>query len=305
MIRKESRASPSASSRARRIAIAQISGTTFLWGTIPVGVKLALPSFDPYAISFLRYALSVLFLLGVLAVQRKRWSWPQAPKGILLAGGVASAANYLFYNVGLTKTTASAAAFIIQGESAVLALLAWLVLRERWTAAKAWGITLCTLGVCIVGWGGQPWAKLFNSQTFLGNLMVFCAGVSWAIYAVCQKAVAPHADPLSSLLAFLGLSALFTGLFWAAHWTPPHHLTPVSVADMIYMGLFGTGLSYWLLALALQNMDAGTAGMWTTPLPLVSAILAYSLLHERPSVYTGAGGAFVLAGLLMLSKHED
>jgi drug/metabolite transporter (DMT)-like permease len=74
---------------------------------------------------------------------------------------------------------------------------------------------------------------------------------------------------------------------------------------MVYMGVFGTGLSYLLLVLALQKMDAGTAGMWTTPLPLVSSILAYTLLHERPSIYTGVGGALVLAGLLSLSKHED
>ncbi|MBW3624258.1 MAG: DMT family transporter [Armatimonadetes bacterium] len=289
----------------RGTAILQASGTTLLWGTIPVAVKLVLPSFDPYAIAFLRYALGTLALLIWFRSQGKAWTWPRVSMGVMLVGGVASALNYIFYNLGLSYTTASAASFIIQGEAVVLLLLAWVFLDEGWSGFKAVGSIVCTVGMLIVGWNGHPLHEVFHSSKLLGNLLVFLAGTSWAVYAVCQKRALRQAESLQALIAFFLLASVLTGVAWAVAGTWPHDFTPVTVGGMLYMGILGTGLSYLLLTQAMRHMDASTAGMWTTPMPIVTAAMAFLLIGERPSFYTWVGGALVLAGLLILAREEE
>ncbi len=287
-----------------RVAILQALGTTFLWSITPTLVKLTLPHFDPFAIAFLRYALATTFLLGMLAARGDPWRPPRGVGGLLALGGLGAAFNYFFQIQGLRYTTASASSFIIQWEGVALLLIGWAVLGERWTRAKAWGSLVCSVGVFLVGWNGEPWAALFNSSTALGNGMVFLAGLSWSVYAACQKAITGRVHPLHALTTFFMVASVFTGAAWIGLGAWPHAFPLWPTLGVVFMGVMGTGFSYVLLALALRHMDAGTAGMWTTPLPVLSAVIAWWVLHERPSVWTWTGGALTLIGLLILSREE-
>jgi drug/metabolite transporter (DMT)-like permease len=285
-------------------ALAQVVGTTFLWGFTPTLVKLILPVFDPFAIAFLRYLIATIFLLGVLRARGKPWRWPKVSSGLLLLGGLGAAFNYFFQLVGLKYTTASASSFIIQGEAVALLFIAWLFLGERWTRLKAWGSLVCTVGVLIVGWNGVSWGEIFNSSMLAGNVLTFFGGVSWAVYAACQKVVSRSTDALQTLAVFFLLATLITGLVWPFMGTWPHQVTPTALLGILLLGTCCTGLGYLLLAQAMRTMDAGTTGMWTTPLPVFASIIAYFALGEKPSLYTWAGGSLVLAGLLILSREE-
>lgn len=279
--------------------------TAFLWSLVPIFVKQILPFFDPYVIAFARYFFATLFLAFIHYFSGGRFWLGKPHQKPLIYAALAGTGNYIFYNVGIKLTTANAASLIVKFESVILIILATWFLKEPWTIHKRWGTGLCTFGLVLVGWNGQPLRYLFGSEYLLGNFLVFIAGACWAVYAVFQKILSRDLSILEILVPTFSLSSLFTGLVALLVGEPPRPPTPYALLALILLGVACTGLSYFSLGFALNRADAGVVGMVTMTLPLFTIIEAYFILGEVPTLWQIIGGAFLILGVAIISKSEQ
>lgn len=302
-LRMSSSSSPPRAERRLGAAAAHVLATVVLWSVVPVVVK----TLEPYSlmVALCRLLFAALALAMIQVAMGRRPFRLRGSRWLLLLGGAAMAGNYCLYNIGLKSTTASAANLVIQDEAVFLVLLAHWILKEAWDRWKSAGIALCTLGVLLVAVNGRPLSQLLRYQDLSGDAVVFVAGAFWAVYAICQRLLSRTDGTLDSLTGIFGAGTLCTALVVAGLGTGGPLPVPFRVlAWGAVLGSAVTGFSYVLLFRGISLSDVTTAGMMTTVLPLFTAVEAHFVLGDRITGWMGAGGALILAGLLLVARQE-
>ena len=82
------------------------------------------------------------------------------------------------------------------------------------------------------------------------------------------------------------------------------HVTWQSVAALAYLGLLGTGLAYVFLAKGLAHLEAATAGILNSLLPVFTLVQAHYFLHEPITVYLLGGAACVMGAVMLILGHQ-
>lgn len=297
------------------MAALYVLGTVWLWSLIPLAVKVSYQSFNFGFIAFSRLAVGA-FVFALMEVragrglrfpgrrsdERLRGPARIGPLGWVFVAGIGIAGDLLLYTLGLRYTTASAATLIVSTDGIILALLGVLVLRERgsWFKVGA-GVTALT-GLVLVGWNGQDWGQLLGSAYFAGNALVLCAALCWATYALGQRVLVER--PGGGLFTIFVVGAAVAGI--AALTQRPTHgpITWQAVGGLAYLGLGGTGLAYILLTKGMARMEAATAGLLGSTLPIFTMVEAHLLIGERITVYLVSGAALIIAGVSLIMRHQ-
>ena len=121
------------------------------WGASFIATKVALQEIHPATVVWLRFGIGVLILglaahwRGQLALLKKK----DIPYFALL-GFVGITFHQWLQSTGLVTAQASTTAWIVATTPIFMALLGWLVLREKLTKYQVFGIVLATIGVLMV-----------------------------------------------------------------------------------------------------------------------------------------------------------
>jgi len=73
-------------------------------------------------------------------------------------------------------------------------------------------------------------------------------------------------------------------------------------ASILYMAAFSSVAGYLILYWVLRWMPASRVGMFVYAQPVMATVLGIVLLHEAPGAALYAGGALVLAGVLVSER---
>jgi drug/metabolite transporter (DMT)-like permease len=289
--------------------------TVWIWSAIPLAVKVAYASFNFGFIAFCRMASGALVFGLVhwasgrslrLPADDRRPDLP-GPRSVglvswIFIAGLAIGGDLLLYTLGLRWTTASAATLIVSTDGVVLALLAAVVLREPMSKLKVAGALSALAGLLLVGWNGQNLSALLGSEYFLGNLAVLGAAFCWATYGLGQRVLA--STPGSSLFPIFLVGSGVTGLALLLQ-SPAHSpVTWPAVLALAFLGLFATGLAYICLAKGMQHLEAATAGLITSTLPVWTMLQAHYLLGEAITPYLLAGATLIISAVLLIVQHQ-
>ncbi|HEX6738557.1 MAG TPA: DMT family transporter, partial [Vicinamibacteria bacterium] len=155
------------------------------WGLSFVATKAALREVSPPTLIAVRFALGVVLLLALLArrgggVVPPRDAWG----GLALMGFVGVLVHQALQAVGLTLTSAAKTGWLIGLTPVWSAVLAALVLRERFGAAKVAGLALGFLGAALVVTGGRPPGEVLALPSTRGDLLILASTLNWAVYTV-------------------------------------------------------------------------------------------------------------------------
>ena len=168
----------------RRRDYAFVILASVFWGTAFPGTKLIVGTVDPLVITMARLGIGALLGVAVLAaMHRLRWSFLRDPW--VWALGLVNSLAFNLQNVGLAYTTASKTALLANVNIVFIAILMVVVYKERATLHRAAGIGLGLLGIVVLATKLNPAA--LGGGDFLGDVLVFFAGVMWAFYVVGLK----------------------------------------------------------------------------------------------------------------------
>jgi drug/metabolite transporter (DMT)-like permease len=232
--------------------------------------------------------LSVLRLLrdkGWRASGLARHDWPWL-LGAIAFGGVLGP---LLLMVGLARTTAATASLLLNLESVLTALLAWLVFKESTDRRIVLGMGLIVAGAAVLTWPAGE-AAVWG----IGPLALAGAGLAWAIdNNLTRKVSASDALFIASSKGLVA-GVVNTGLAFAlgAAWPAPSF-----GASAMLIGFLGYGLSLVLFVLALRGLGAARTGAYFSTAPFVGVALAIAVFGEPASNGFWLAAALMAAGV--------
>ena len=268
-----------------------------LYGTIPLLGKSFVRNFHPLFVAFtLTLTVGLYFL--VIALWRKDLFHNFLRKEIawVVLIGIFAAIGSLFSFFGLSVGRASHAGFFFQFETFFAAILASIFLKEKLSKVQIRGLMLMLVGAYV-------FATSLSHSFETTNLFFLASAFVWSINSVIAKSmIKKHFSPF--FLAFgRNFFSLFI-LFPLSFRYIPENLQKLAVQDVFYFLLYGLVVAGLTLSLytAFKYIKVAMALSYQLLSPIITALLAFFIFGERLSSIQLIGGAFILAGLYLMTK---
>ena len=277
------------------------------WALSFVAIKVAMTEMRPETMIWLRQLLGVL-TVGLIVWMRGSWEKPargDLPR-LALAGFVGVVLHQWLQAQGMLTTTATVSAWLSALAPALMAVMAWLWLRERFMPRQALWLLLAGLGAILVSAGSWP-ALLRGSFGGRGVVLVLASALVWALYSILLKRLVRtrKAGTVTLATLFLGWLLLLPLFIWRAGWADLSRIGPSGWAAVLVLGVGSTGLASIMYNYALKHLSGTLAAALQYPEPLLVAVLAGVLLSESFTPAMAVGGLLILFGVWRVERATD
>ena len=213
--------------------------------------------------------------------------------------------NFLFtlcMVTGVSLTSAVTAGVTMSAIPVAVAVLSWLILRERITGRTWAAVVLAVAGIALYAWAKpQEAASAQTPYTWLGQVLLLAAVLCEALYAVIGKQLTASLSPkrISAIINLWGfaLSTPF-GLYLA--WK--FDFGSVSSAMwglLLFYALAACVWTVWLWMTGLRAVPAAQAGIFTVMLPVSAALVGMVALGEQISALQLLALGIALVGVVV------
>ncbi|MGA3404471.1 MAG: EamA family transporter [Candidatus Bathyarchaeia archaeon] len=282
-----------------------VMGAGFLWGFMGILAKLAYAqSIGPISLAWFRLVVAIP-LLGLFLVI-KRYSITVSRHEMLLFIGFGFCSLTVFealYFTAYAYTTVQHAAALLYTAPAFVAVLSWVILKEKFSRAKVAAVTLSVTGAfLIVGIArGQP---LFGSITQLGDWLAIASGLAYSSWYIFGKILGQNREPaVTTFLAMIfGALLLFPIMFALEGVHPPANLYGWGL--IVVVGLVPTAVAYVLYLTGLKLIEPTQASVFAIVEPLTAAVVGFLFLQERLSYDSIVGFVLIISSIVLLSLRE-
>jgi drug/metabolite transporter (DMT)-like permease len=260
-----------------------------------LGVTTSLTVYD---LTMLRFVTAGILLAPV--VMRKGWALDRLgwPRLLVLVSG-AGAPYVLVASSGLRFAPAAHAGALMPGVMPLfVALLAALLMKEKFSAQRKVGYALIALGVLAIV--GTTALAVSGDQT-KGHLLFLTAALMWACYAIVLRQ--SRLDPLhAAALVAAGSCLLYLPFYFV---TQGAHALGAPLRDLAFQALF-QGVVVSILALfffgkGITLLGASAGAAFSALTPALAALLAIPILGEVPAPKDWFAIVAVSAGVFLAS----
>lgn len=291
----------------QRNAILIALAAAALFGAATPLAKALLGSMSAFLVAGLFYLGSGLGLCACIAIRRwrqgdagsaaqhrfQRTEWPWL-FGAILAGGVAGPALLM---LGLSSTPAATSSLLLNLESVLTAVIAWVVFRENVDVQVLLGMLAIVAGGVLLSLHPGHFALS------VGALLIFGACLCWAIdNNLTRKVAANDAMVIACLKGLIAGPVNLTIAFSLGATLPSASL----VAAAMLTGFAGYGVSLVLFVVALRHLGTARTGAYFSVAPLFGVALSLVLWPELPSITFWIAAMFMALGvwLHVRERHE-
>ena len=212
--------------------------------------------------------------------------------------------NFLFSIAmlnGIARTTATAAGVILATLPAAVAVLSWLLLRERLGPRVLLAIALAVVGIAVLQFarGGAD----TREASLLGNALMLGAVLCEAIYVIFARRLAGRRSALrvSALINLWGLALIAP---WGlARW----HEVPFATiglglwALLAFYSIAASLVAVWLWMTGMKVVPASEAGVFTVALPISATLVGVLLLGESFSLLHALALLLATTGVVLIA----
>lgn len=296
------------SPRDLRIAQILLFLTPAMFTTNMVLARATAGLIPPVALAELRWLGVVLLLLPFCG--RELWraraqllaDWQHLAVLGFLGMGICGAGVYY----GAATTTATNIGLIYATSPVQIILLSRALFGEGFSLRQGAGTAIALLGVLVIILRGDPMALLHLSFS-TGDLIIFGASVSWALYSVLLKHW-PSSLSVTARLAAIALAGVVVMLpvqVWElATIGPPRFDLPTVAAVATLIVVPGVG-AYATFSYMTKHLGASRTALMLYLSPIYTAAMAWLLLGEAFAFYHWLGAALVLPGLYLATHKPD
>ena len=284
-----------------------VTFTMFCWATTTVLVRYIRDDAPPMALSFWRLVFAFLILIPItyprirsqIVIIRQHWKMLALLSILLWFGG-----NALLF-LSLQFTIAINAAVINSVEPVIIVILAWVLFRDEFTKRQAIGAVLSLGGVLILIAAGSL-ERLLGLNFNLGDIIVFCAYISWGLYAVLLRKLPKQLDPIVvvTLMLGFGIPILFLPYLIESFYFRPIQLNWLTFGTITYLGLFSGAISMIGWVYGIKTLGPIRAGQFLHLIPAFTIVLAMLVLGESLKNYHLFGIIFIVVGIYLASIRQ-
>ena len=283
----------------------KLLATMFFWGGTWVAARYAVQTVAPLGVAVWRFLFAAASLL-VLVI----WKYGRLPalsrRELLVVLGLGTTGIFLYnlaFLYGMQHIAAGRGALVVATTPIITLLAAAWLLKEGMTALKALGSLLALAGCLTVIGKGDPLA-LLGGKVGAGETLILGCAVMWAAYTLLGR-IGTQTMPALVMTAYAS-AAGFVMLLVLALLADPARLVPDYSAGawgaILFLGLFGTTLGFTWFSAAVQEIGAQRASIFINLVPVAAVLQGALLLGERLDPSVLAGGAIVIAGVMLTQR---
>jgi drug/metabolite transporter (DMT)-like permease len=289
-------------------AIAKALFAVIVWGASFIATKISLRYVSPITVVWLRFGMGVAILGFVVAI-RKQFKWPENKEWLFFAllGFLGITFHQWLQSTALLTSRASTTAWLVATTPVFMALLGWLVLKEKLNWLQTAGIILAMLGVLLVVSDGNPKAISFSQFGAPGDILVLISSLNWAIFSALSRHGLKSHSAASMIFYVMAFGWLFTSTLFLNSSGPSEisQLTFDGWISIAFLGVFCSGLAYVAWYDALQVLSTGQLGAFLYLEPPVAVIIAALILSEPATWAAILGGVIILLGVWMVNRTKS
>nr|WP_279305863.1 DMT family transporter [Leptospira perolatii] len=285
--------------------------TALLWGLAFHSAKIAMLNASPIMVASLRFGFASIFALILFKVEangkplseidRKNWFYLfwMSFFGIFIYN--------LFFFEGLMRTSAVSGSLIAGSNPGITALISVLLGLEVLSKKNWLGIFVSFLGVFVLITQGSL-ERLTTLNIGKGELLLICASISWAIYAIIGRKVMKEvpANLASGLSICIGTVLLFPLLIvrdgFDSLKTIPGLDETYFWLSIAYMGIFASVFAFRFWNIGVSSLGPARTSIYVNLVPIATAIIGI-FAGESLSAQQYVGGGLILSGVYLTTKR--
>ncbi len=252
---------------------------------------------------------------GIAVVAMLPWTFPRG--GLALAWPLRRTlvaesffGNFLFSICmlsGVARTSATAAGLIMSMLPAAVAILSLIALAERVNGRTKVAVLLAVVGVSslTLGRGGE---NASSSSALAGNALMVGAVFCEAMYVVIGKQLTSASIGPMQISAWINLVGFVLMLplgIWQGLSFDFARITPLLWTLIAVYAIAASVLSTWLWLSGLRHVPASKAGVFTTALPITSALVGIVFLGETPTPAHAIAFVCAIFGIVLVTRRRD
>jgi drug/metabolite transporter (DMT)-like permease len=267
---------------------------------MPVLVTLANTESVPIVVYRCGLALPLLAVLAA-AEQRRLGSRPLASRGYAVLAGLFLSVDLVLFNHTIADVGAGVSTVIGSLYVPFVAVLAWVVLRERPGRRYLTALPVMLVGLVLVSGlaGGGGTAR----HPAAGDATGIAASAAYACFLLILRHAAGQrrhvAGQLFDATAGSAIGAALLGLaFGGMHLAVPLR----SVVWLVLLALLVQTGGWLLITSSLPRLPAAVSSLMLLVQPAAAMVLAAVILGQRPTLLQIAGALLVCGGVLTMAR---
>ena len=285
--------------------IAIFSANIIFGLNIPISRMLMPQILSPYTLTFFRLGGGMI-LFWLISLFAKKEQVP--PKDILLlffASLFALTFNQLPYFIGLASTSPIDASIVVTMLPIVTMIMAALILKEPITLMKAVGVIVGASGALLLVFTSQ--STHVGQSNFLGNMIVFGAVTSFALYLTLFKNVITKYSAITVMkwMFLFGTVVCLPFCYTPLVQTNFSLLTAHNYWQISYVIVFATFLGYLFLPVGQKTLRPTTLSMYNYVQPVVASMVAVVLCIDTFGVEKALSAFLVFAGVYVVTQSKS
>lgn len=273
---------------------------TATWGSAFIAGKIAVQSFDPATVAFLRFLGAAILLFPLMWLMEKNRKKPTLKDyGLFAVLGLTGIALYnICFFIATKEAPVIKSSLFIASNPVLIALLSGLFLKETITKNHIVGMVIALTGAIFIITDGHL-LSLFQFGFEPIDFVLLGAVISWALYSVVGKVVLRKYSAVESTTYAVAFGTVFL-LPFAYIETSWQDILSADVSTWVaisHMSIFVTVVSFIMYYYGIKEVGAAKASIFINVMPVSAVLMATFFLGETFTWAHGIGAAFVLTGV--------
>jgi drug/metabolite transporter (DMT)-like permease len=273
---------------------------TATWGSAFIAGKIAVQSFEPATVAFLRFLGAVVLLFPLMWIMEKNRKKPTLKDyGLFAVLGLTGIALYnICFFIATKQAPVIKSSLFIASNPVLIVLLSGVFLKETITKNHIIGMVIALTGAAFIITDGHI-LSLFQLGFETIDFVLLGAVISWALYSVVGKVVLKKYSAVESTTYAVAFGTIFLAPFAFAE-TSWQDITQANLSTWVaiaHMSIFVTVVSFIMYYYGIKEVGAAKASIFINVMPVSAVLMATLYLGETFTLSHGIGAVFVLTGV--------
>ena len=274
-----------------------------VWGLELSIAKDALESVDAFVILNTKFFFGAL-LIAAVSLKSSGFQMPKAKDiPLIVLSALVGHVMFFYCEYAAMDTVPVANITIIYGLLPILsAVVEKLFFHRRFSARLAVFMVFLIFGLFLVI--GSDFSSM-RGGTIKGYLFCAVALFAWLAYLFLTESLAEKYGSVKTALYQSSVAWVLTIPGMVPHISEFHHMGPLIIAELLYLGLFSEGLCFLIEVAGLEKLGPTVTAVYSNFLPVSTALFGFLLLGQDLVLLQIIGGVVVIASGLFVIREKD
>lgn len=292
--------------RRKQIGHIALFSANILFGmNTPISRSLMPEILSPFALTYFRIAGGAT-LLWLASLFFKKEHVPAKDLVMLFFASLfALSFNQLPYFIGLSMTSPIDASIVVTMLPIMTMILAAVFVKEPITLKKAIGVILGASGALLLVFSSHH--VHVGESNLLGNLIVFSAVISFALYLTMFKGLIMSYSPITLMkwMFLFGSIVCFPFCYQSIKLIELAALSANTLWSIGYVVVLATFVTYLLIPVGQKVLRPTTFSMYNYLQPLVAGLLAVAMGIDNFGIEQGISAILVFTGVYIVTQSKS